>query len=264
MENAVEALKMAFAVMAFVMALSVSMISFNKVKVTSDVVLYTKDETNYYEYQEAKGKAAENRIVGLETIIPTLYKYYKENYTVLFRQANYDYVNGTFSNVKALPVYETKSTDKTSRGVKLWGSNKKDNDGNTYNTYEKLMNNKYSININSYSYSESTNKKIFSFDLEEETLRHEPWTGSFDKARENLDCFLFGTTYYNPNNNNEYITYEGFIEKYKDKKFIETIGEYTYSSSQSNSYDTEDENGSTINSLVKEKKKRIIIFTLID
>lgn len=265
MENAVEALKMAFAVMAFMIALSVSIISFNNVKEVSDIVLYSKDETNYYEYQGAIGKAAENRIVGLETIIPTLYKYYKENYTVVFREANYDYTTGTFSNIKELPVYTTASIDVTSSGVKLWGTTKKDSEGKTYNTYEKLMNDKYSINIDSYKYEvlNDRNKKIFSFDLEEESLRHEPWTGSYDKARENLNCFLSGGTYKNPNNNSDYIKYEGFIKKYANKKFVETIGEYEYSSSQANSYDTEDEEGSTVNSLVKAKKKRIIIFTLI-
>ncbi len=263
MENAVEALKMAFAVMAFVIALSVSMISFNKVKKVSDIVLYTKDETNYYEYQEAKGKAAENRIVGLETIIPTLYKYYNENYTILFRQGSYDTETGEFGNLEYLPIYKTPSNYKTSEGTYLWG--KKDGDQSSYDT---LMQKKY----NSYftgGYNEKGNKEIFSFDLEEETLRHEPWTGSYDKARENIECFLKGDIYKNPNNNTNYINYKelplisgGFIAKYKNKKFVETIGEYTYSSNQAN--DTEDEEGSTINSLVKEKKKPIYIFTLIN
>ena len=272
MENAVEALKMAFAVIVLMMALSVSIFSFSNVKEVSDIVLYSKDETNYYEYQGAIGKAAENRIVGLETIIPTLYKYYKENYTVLFRKASYDYETGTFDNIEELPVYTTKSIDKTSLGVDLWGSSKKDNEGNTYNTYEKLMNDKYSINLDGYEYSKlnDRNKQIFSFDLEEETLRHEPWTGNYDKARENISCFLSGGTYKNPNNNTDYIEYEGFVERYANKKFVETIGEYEYSSSQANSNDTEDEYGgkvqagSTVNSLVKSKKKRIIIFTLIN
>ena len=71
MENAVDAIKIAFAVMIFVMALSVSMVTLTQVKATSDVVLYAEDETNFYEYQGATGKAAENRIVGLETIVPT-------------------------------------------------------------------------------------------------------------------------------------------------------------------------------------------------
>lgn len=256
MENAVEALKMAFAVMVFVIALSVSMVSFNRAKSTSDMVLYAQDETNYYEYQGATGKAAENRIVGLETIIPTLYKYYKENYTVLFRQANYDQNTGEFSGIKELPVYDTPSRYKTTRGVQLWGKN-----------YDTLMQDKYSSFLGEYNLEGS--KKIFSFDLEEENLRHEPWTGSYDKTRENLDCFLSGKIYHNPNNGEKYINYAdsplttgGFIAKYKNRKFVETIGEYTYSSNQANNDGTED--GSLVSSLVKEKKKRVIIYTLIN
>lgn len=254
MENAVEALKMVFAVMVLVMALSVSMISFNKVKATSDIVLYTQDETNYYDYQGAVGKAAENRIVGLETIIPTLYKYYKENYTIIFRQGKYNEETGEFGSLRYLPIYTTPSSYKTNNGRSyLWGKA----DG-VQSTYDTLMQNKY----NSYftnGYKETGNKQIFSFDLEEETLRREPWTGSYYKALENLNCFLSGGTYKNPNNNSDYIKYTGFANQYKNDKFVETVGEYTYSSSQTDS--TED--GSIVNSLVKEKKKRVIIFTLI-
>ena len=288
MENAVDALKMAFAVMVLMMALSVSIISFSNVKNVSDIVLYSKDETNYYDYQGATGKAAENRIVGLETIIPTLYKYYKENYTVVFRSANYDYNAGTFSNVEPLPVYTTPSRYRSgkneSSGSYLWG---KQVGEEKYSTYDLLMYKKYNKHTYDTNGDEivtksifdkvydtigdtSTlkgNKQIFSFDLEEETLRHEPWTGSYEKAHENLRCFLNGEDYINPNDNTtKYIEYSktgGFIQNYKNKKFVETIGEYEYSSSQANSYDTEDEEGSTINSLVKAKKKRIIIFTLI-
>lgn len=255
MENAVKALEMAFAVMVFVIALSVSMISFNKAKATSDVVLYAQDETNYYDYEGATGKAAENRIVGIETIIPTLYKYYKENYTVVFRKGTYN-EEGVLSDLDPLEVYETASRAKsntTNGAVQLWGKN-----------YDTIMQSKYS-NFFSDGYKESLSDKIFSFDLEEETLRHEPWTGSYEKARENLDCFLNGTKYKNPNNGEDYIDYkylngQSFIEKYKNSKFVETIGEYTYDSTQTGS--TED--GSSISSLVKEKKKRVIIFTLIN
>lgn len=282
MENAVEALKMAFAVMVFVMALSVSMFAFNNVKDVADIVLYTQDETNYYEYQEAKGKAAENRIVGLETIIPTLYKYYNENYTVVFRKGNYNEANGTFSNIEPLTLYTTPSRYRSGRnetlGSYLWG---KKVEGKEYSTYDLLMYkkyNKYEYDTNGNIIAENSifdnvyksitdkrgNKDIFSFDLEEETLRHEPWTGNSDETRKNLDCFLNGGIYYNPNNNERYIEYTtGFIKEYNNAKFVETIGEYTYSSSQADNYSTEDEEGSTINSLVKEKKKRIIIFTLI-
>lgn len=235
MENATHALLMAFAVVVFIIALTVSMVSFNSVKRVADIILYTKDETNYYEYQGARGKAAENRIVGLETIIPTLYKYYKENYTVVFKEGTYDFETGEISSWEYLPVYKTSANR------------------NWQNSYNTLMNKKYGV---------EPSEEIFSFDLDEETLRHEPWTGSYDKIKNNLDCFLNGKIYINPNNNTNYINYSkaplrigGFIGKYKDDKFVETIAEYTYSSSQ--------ESDSTISSLTKEKKKRMIIFTHI-
>lgn len=240
MENAVDALKMAFAVMVFVIALTVSIIFFNNIKATSDYILYEKDETNYYKYQGAIGKASENRIVGLETVIPTLFRYYKENYTVVFKQGKYNEVTGEFTNVKYLYVYETLSNQE------LWEDSYVGN-----NT--KLMYKKYGI--------ESKDTRIFSFDLDEETLRHEPWTGSSDKVKSNLDAFLNGSIYISPVDNKEYkdygkdtYIYGGFIQKYKNSKFVETTGEYVYSS---------DAESSDIASAVKEKKKRVITFTLI-
>lgn len=235
MENATHALIMAFSVMVLIIALTVSIVAFNSVKQTADIILYTKDETNYYEYQGTRGKQAENRIVGLETVIPTLYKYYKENYTVVFKRGNYNETTGEISNWEYYPIYTTKAN-------RNWQS-----------SYETLMKDKYEI--------ENPNNEIFSFDLDEETLRHEPWTGSNDRIKNNLDCFLSGETYYNPNNNSVYIEYGkiigtgGFTEKYKNAKFVETIQEYQYSSRQVDE--------STIGSLTKEKSKRMIIFTLI-
>lgn len=254
MENAAEALMMGFAVLVFVIALTVGITVFSQVRNVSDIMLYAQDETNYYDYEGAVGKTSQNRIVGLETIVPTLYKYYRENYTILFREGSYNEETGEFGNLKPLTIYNTPSTYNTRNNVILWGKN-----------YDNLMSTKYTPYITG-GYNKKGNKEIFSFDLEEETLRHEPWTGSFDKAKENIDCFLHGKKYNNPNNEQEYIDYSrsplqtgGFIAKYKNKKFVETVGEYTYSSSQAS--DTED--GSTISSLAKQKKKRIIIFTLI-
>jgi len=237
MENATHALSMAFAVMVFVIALSVAMLSFNSVKQVADILVYSQDETNYYEYQGAKGKGAENRIVGLETIIPTLYKYHKENYTVVFKEADdYNVDTGIFTNAQFLPVYNTAS-----------------NKDNWQESYTGLMERKYGIK------EEDLNNKIFSFDLDEETLRHEPWTGNDDMIKDNLYHFLNGYKYYHPKNGIEYINYSelgAFISQYKDDKFVETIEEYKYKSSQ--------EEDSTVSSLTKEKKKRMVIFTLID
>ena len=89
MENASDAIIMAGAVLIFVIALSVAMTVFSQARSTVDTVVYASDRTNYYEYFDVDiSNNIKNRIVGLETIIPTLYKYYKENYTVVFLDEN--------------------------------------------------------------------------------------------------------------------------------------------------------------------------------
>lgn len=104
MENAVDALKIGFAVLVFTMALSLTMFMFTQARETSELVLHSSDVTEFIEYQQEftnydDAKNSSERIVGLETIIPTLYKYYKENYTVIFRD-----VSGDF-----LEIYKTKT-----------------------------------------------------------------------------------------------------------------------------------------------------------
>ena len=85
MENAVDALKIAGSVLLFVMAISVAILSFGQVRQVSDVILDYRDrETVYIDgnyYYEASGT---ERSVGLETIIPTIYRAYFENYKIVF------------------------------------------------------------------------------------------------------------------------------------------------------------------------------------
>ena len=80
MENAVDALKMAGAVLLFVLAISVAIVSFGQARETADTILDYKDrETVYIDgnlYYRATGT---ERTVGLETIIPTIYRAYIEN-----------------------------------------------------------------------------------------------------------------------------------------------------------------------------------------
>ena len=82
MDNAVDALKIAFAMLVFVMAITVSITAFDQAKATSDEVFYMADKTNFYEYT-SDDKIPDGRIVSIETIIPTLYRYYKENFNVI-------------------------------------------------------------------------------------------------------------------------------------------------------------------------------------
>lgn len=214
MENAVDALKMAFAVIVFVMALSISINMFSNARETADVVLHSSDITEYMEYQEAV-QGTESRIVGLETIVPTLYKYYKENYTVIFRNENKTYMN----------IYNTQTNPD------LWSIGY----------------------VNKYYDNKSDKTKICAFDVDDETKRHEPWTGSREEYKKNIDAFLSGGTYEYPSGNGSYeykrqIGEGGFMEKYKNSKFVENLGEYTYNATNENDV----------------KKKRVIIYTLMN
>ena len=88
MENAVEAFMLAFAVAVLIIALSVTLFMFSQARQTSDLMLHLTDPTEYYSYVESNGIEVDNlgnRIVGMETVIPTLYRYSKEDIKITFR-----------------------------------------------------------------------------------------------------------------------------------------------------------------------------------
>lgn len=82
MDNAVDAIVMGFSMFLFIIAISASMYMLNQVSATSEVILYVADETNYFENIEITDTNVTKRVVDLETVIPTLYRYYKESFCV--------------------------------------------------------------------------------------------------------------------------------------------------------------------------------------
>ena len=83
MENAADALKMAGAVLLFVLAISIAIFYFGQVRQTADTILSQKDkETKYVYYETESGKYERN--VSLETIIPSIFRSYLENYKIVF------------------------------------------------------------------------------------------------------------------------------------------------------------------------------------
>lgn len=107
MENATEALKMAFAVLVFIMAMSLAFMMVTQARSTADVVFQANDKQEYVENITSIGQDANNkyRIVGLDTIIPTIYRYAQENYGVTIIEGNdivalYDLqIENTISNI---------------------------------------------------------------------------------------------------------------------------------------------------------------------
>ncbi|MDO5556801.1 MAG: hypothetical protein Q4G05_00950 [Clostridia bacterium] len=204
MENVTQAMKTAGAVLLFVVGLSIAMSMFTKARVTAAAVIKLQDRAVYYEYLDATKE--DKRIVGMETIIPTLYKYYKEDYAVVFRRASGE----------PLPIYLS------SINKKYWNqeyleevvkNNGQDEYGNRLDQTNCML--------------------VCSFDLTSEIKRNEPWTqgGAQNKTMEkHLDMFISGGKFPLPSDSNKYIdygpmsAYGTFLSKYKNTKFVESIG----------------------------------------
>ena len=238
MENAVEGLKLAFAVLLLTMALSLTIAFFSKARATADLVLQSSDKTVYYDYtryslpQDMSG----NRIVGYETIIPTLYKYDKERYKVIFKQGSYNADTSEITDVKNLEIYKTSSTRAN------WNKN-----------YVNDFDGKTTFN------SSSNELRICSFDIVEESQRNEPWVGSSEQVKLHLDAIFSGETYTLPQlGAGNSINYRGNPLSYRSKKFIEQIGEIKTMSS------TDDGNGTESIVGNKTTTKRIITYILIN
>lgn len=101
MENAVDALIMAAQVLMFIIALTVSMSSFSTLREGIDNVLgYTetldmaRNEEGYVNYIQAKdGNEATIRIVGVETVVASLYRAIKEDYVIYMIFKNTDWID---------------------------------------------------------------------------------------------------------------------------------------------------------------------------
>lgn len=84
MENAAEALRMAFVVLVFVIAMSLAFMMITQARSTADVVFQTTDKQEYVTGITSIGqdRSDEYRIVGIDTVVPTIYRYAQENYGV--------------------------------------------------------------------------------------------------------------------------------------------------------------------------------------
>lgn len=89
MENAAKALEMAAAVLILVIALAMAMTVISQAREVADLVFYMKDNTNFAEYiDEDATNYRVSRIVGIDTVIPTIYRHYKEGFNVILKDRN--------------------------------------------------------------------------------------------------------------------------------------------------------------------------------
>lgn len=267
-ENATHALNMAFAVIILVMALGISMRLFTRVSETADTLAYYSDSTKYYDnvelvkfcscgqsnpVSEKKCKACGSafgdidddqsilrgteRYVSAETVMPTLYRYYKENFCVKIYDAADELiqifdvklegdVRTASGNTKATTT-ETVNYGNGPEGKKL----KKDRALNIiYNT---------------------EGKKYYMFGA--------PWLGSTENVKTRVDYFVNGQCGYI---NNTLVDYRNnaFYNARKDKKMLkEQFISYSYSGE---TFTTED--GDELVMGASEKDKIVIIYKIIN
>ena len=97
MENVVEALEMAFGVLIFVLALSITMVMFSNIRSTATAIIDNKDDRQEYiyvdedEYIDSNGKAIRERTVKVDSIVPTIYRAFNENYIIRFEWKDSDF-----------------------------------------------------------------------------------------------------------------------------------------------------------------------------
>lgn len=120
MENATDALKIAFAIFVFVIAITVAFSLISQAKTTADHILFYVDKTNFYDKLDSKEK---NRVVSISDVISTLYKYYKESLCVTIKLGDSDEDTYKFdlklskSDLEKLNLKQAPSSEKEAENI---------------------------------------------------------------------------------------------------------------------------------------------------
>lgn len=231
MENAVDALKMAAAVLIFVIAIGSSFSLFGTAKHIADSIITMRDKQAYLESADLDGgilytsssKIQENdegtdtsviggvttkgdRIVNIDDVISTIYGYSKEKYGVTIMENDGSIIARYDSN--------------TDQIMSLWNSitNGKDE------YIKKLNTNTKTDYVDSVKFSEEVLKKLYKITITGSSgyKYGAPWYGNDEQIRKRIACDINKTTYtYNGQ------TYKGIglQTELKDKKIVEVTNE---------------------------------------
>lgn len=96
-ENIADALKIAGSVLLFVIGLSVAFLAFSQARESVDAIVnysdreyFTIENNSRFYYLADSSGLGTNRYVGIETVIPTIYRVYKENFKIVFEVNDID------------------------------------------------------------------------------------------------------------------------------------------------------------------------------
>lgn len=281
MDNAERALMMAFSVIVLGFAIAIAMFLFSKVTATSEQLAFYSDSTIYYDNVELTKKCSScsednpyyvekckkcnatfpdiesdpdadikngtTRIVNTETIIPTLYRYYKENFCVKIYGAGN----------KLIQIFDVNLEGKVHGAAgDTHASATATNPTNIRNhAYNVIYNrpNEASRNITNYKYKKTDSIDIPYF------MFGAPWLGSTESVKTRIDYFIDGKAGYINNTYVNYANNEFYQARMNKAQFSERFINYSYTGQ---SFTTED--GDTLVTGEKSKDKIVIIYTLIE
>lgn len=175
-ENIADALKIAGSVLLFVIGLSVAFLAFSQARETIDSIVKYSDREYFTIENDARfyylaNNGSTKRIVGVETIIPAIYRAYKENYKIVFETNDNDFylfLNEESKKVKKIdpksnPIGEDKDIRLFLNGIlyrKYEGIEDYNNNGKKEDDYEKKFNIKFNTNSSEGLYDYLKDKKI--------------------------------------------------------------------------------------------------------
>lgn len=226
MENAIDAMKITFSIFVFVLALALTVSVVGQARATSEVVFHSNDKTEFYQYITNENIAnTKDRVVGIETVIPTIHRYAKEQFavTIFDRQGNpivrYDlWTEGFMSNWNQILKNKDKQDSTEKESYEEVSNRLKVVQQQAYKTLnipekefdvEKMIRDLYTVK--SYANSSITIGA--------------PWVGDNEKITQRIKADMLGE-----NLTNNLITYKGKnLKDYKNNKFIEKFLEITTS-----------------------------------
>lgn len=192
MENAVESIIIVFAVIVFVIALSMTTFMLSKAMTTTQDLIYFSDKTNYMQNIEVDDEnILTQRTVTIDNVINSLYRYYKENFMVRIYNSDGELVQ-VFDTTIEGRIYTAMSKIESERTLE-----------------EKAL-------VENYDHSKDAN------------LFGAPWMGNTTRdAKYRVDLYVSGKSGYI---NNVLVNYDSRgLYNLGATRFTETFIEYVYS-----------------------------------
>ncbi len=257
MENAVDAIKIAFGILVFVIALVLAVSVVGQARATSEMVFHVNDKTEFYEYVTSDNignniTQNSDRIVGLDTMLPAIHRYAKEQFAVtIFDSLGNPIVRYDLWTENIMPNW-----NRILKNKHIVGSNEERNYNDVQNRLQRLQNvvNK-TINTNRTVNAEDDISNLYRVSIEGNHSINvgAPWEGSNEEILKRIHADMTGKEY-----NKNLITYTGKnLKQYQNRKFIEKFLEI----STRGETITDDEYSIET---IKENKKLEIIYILQD